>query len=153
MLHDLARLYSPSRLLDECVRRGLPVDAFERANPVVLHARVGAEIARERFGVRDEAVLSAIRTHTLGAADMSRLDKVVYVADSVEPGRDFAGRARLEALAFEDLDAGTLAVLRESVNYIAARGGKPAPQTIAAIAALDRPAHAAPSERRPSCPT
>ncbi|HZW53928.1 MAG TPA: bis(5'-nucleosyl)-tetraphosphatase (symmetrical) YqeK, partial [Candidatus Elarobacter sp.] len=71
MLHDLARLYSAERLLRECAERGMPVDAFERANPVVLHARLGAELARERFGVEDEGVLSAIRKHTLADAVMS----------------------------------------------------------------------------------
>ena len=67
MLHDLARLYSAERLMRECAARGLEVDAFERRNPIVLHARLGAELARERFDVKDEGVLSAIRKHTIAA--------------------------------------------------------------------------------------
>ena len=71
MLHDLARLYSAERLLAECEARGMPIDAFERANPVVLHARLGAAIAAETFGVHDRQVLSAIEKHTTAAAAMS----------------------------------------------------------------------------------
>jgi predicted HD superfamily hydrolase involved in NAD metabolism len=132
MLHDLARLYSAERLLDECAARGLPVDAFERAHPVVLHARVGAELARERFGVDDESVLSAIRKHTLADAVMSPLDAVVYLADGVEPGRAFEGRAALEELAFRDLDAAMRGALASSIAYLRARGLAISPHTLAA---------------------
>lgn len=132
LLHDLARLWSNERLLHACAERGLPVDAFERANPVVLHARLGAEIARETFGVTDEAVLSAIRKHTVAAGDMSPLDAVVYLADGLEPGRDFSGRAELAALAQTDLDEAMRAVLASSLTYLRGRGLSPAPQTLAA---------------------
>jgi len=132
MLHDLARLYSAERLLRECAERGMPIDAFERAHPIVLHARLGAELARERFGVDDEGVLSAIRKHTLADAVMSPLDAVVYLADGLEPGRDFADRAQLAELALRDLDAAMRAVLASSLAYLAARGAAISPQTLAA---------------------
>jgi predicted HD superfamily hydrolase involved in NAD metabolism len=132
LLHDLARLWSNERLLHACAERGLPVDAFERANPVVLHARIGAEIARDSFGVTDEGVLSAIRKHTLADGAMSPLDAVVYLADGLEPGRDFSGRAELAALAETDLDEAMRAVLASSLAYLRGRGLSPAPQTLAA---------------------
>lgn len=137
LLHDLARLYTGPRLIAECEAREMPIDAFERENPVVLHARLGAEFARERYGVTDEAVLSAIRKHTVGAAEMSALDCAVYLADSLEPGRDYAGRAELEALAFESLDRAMLAVLRSSIAYLQLRGLTAAPQTLAALAVFE----------------
>jgi predicted HD superfamily hydrolase involved in NAD metabolism len=137
MLHDLARLYSAERLLRECAQRGMAIDAFERANPVVLHARLGAELARERFGIDDEGVLSAIRKHTLADAVMSPLDAVVYLADGLEPGRDFADRAELAALAFRDLDAAMRAVLASSIAYLRARGLAVSPHTIAAARRYD----------------
>ncbi len=133
MLHDLARLYPAERLLRECAARGLAVDAFERRNPIVLHARLGAELARERFGVNDEGVLSAIRKHTVAAAEMSPLDEVVYLADGLEPGRPFAERGALERSAFEDLSAAMLATLETSGAYLAERGLEIAPQTLAAL--------------------
>jgi predicted HD superfamily hydrolase involved in NAD metabolism len=132
MLHDLARLYPADRLLRECTERALPVDAFERANPIVLHARLGAELARERFGITDEAVLSAIRKHTLADAVMNPLDAVLYLADGLEPGRDFDDRAELAALAFRDLDAALRATLRSSIGQLARAGRTVAPQTLAA---------------------
>jgi predicted HD superfamily hydrolase involved in NAD metabolism len=133
LFHDLARLYSADRLLRECDARGLAVDAFERENPVVLHARLGAELAREMFGIDDEAVLSAIRKHTLGAAAMSPLDEIVYLADSLEPDRDFAARAAILELAFRDLRAAMRALLESTLSYLRSRGYATAPQTLAAI--------------------
>ena len=132
VFHDLARLYPGERLLDECTRRAMPIDAFERANPVVLHARLGAELARDDFGVTDEAILSAIRKHTVGAATMSKLDAVVYLADGLEPGRRFAERAALLELAERDLDGAMRAVIDNSLTYLRERGLAPAPQTLAA---------------------
>ena len=133
MLHDLARLYSSERLLRECAERDFELDGFELRNPIVLHARLGAELARERFGVNDEGVLSAIRKHTLAAPDMSPLDEVVYLADGLEPARNFAERPELERLAFRDLPAAMRAVLETSVAYLTERGQEVAPQTLAAL--------------------
>ncbi|MBV8750855.1 MAG: bis(5'-nucleosyl)-tetraphosphatase (symmetrical) YqeK [Candidatus Eremiobacteraeota bacterium] len=132
LLHDLARLYPAERLLRECAERGMPIDDFERANPIVLHARLSAELAREGFGVEDEGVLSAIRKHTVADAVMGPLDAVVYLADGLEPGRDFADRADLAALALRDLDAAMRAVLASSIAYLRSRGLAVAPQTLAA---------------------
>jgi predicted HD superfamily hydrolase involved in NAD metabolism len=132
LLHDLARLWPTERLLHECAARGIGVDAFELENPIVLHARLGAELARERFGVDDEGVLSAIRKHTVAAATMSPLDAVVYLADGLEPGRRFAERGEFAALAERDLDAAMRAVLMNSIAYLRGRGLAVAPQTLAA---------------------
>jgi predicted HD superfamily hydrolase involved in NAD metabolism len=148
LLHDLARLYAPDRLLRACAERGMAIDAFELANPVVLHARLGAELARERFGVDDPDVLSAIRKHTLADAVMSPLDKVVYLADGLEPGRDFADRAALAALAFRHLDAAMRAMLTSSTTYLLARGLAVAPQSLAAAETFGAGAHA--EEKRPA---
>jgi predicted HD superfamily hydrolase involved in NAD metabolism len=138
MLHDLARLYSAERLVAECEARHLPIDPFERRNPIVLHARLGAEIARESFGVDDTAVLQAIARHTLAAPGMSALDEIVYLADGLEPGRDFDKRGAFEALAFEDLETAMRVVLGSSIAYLRSRNLDPAPQTLAALAAYER---------------
>ncbi len=98
----------------------------------MLHARLGAELAREMFGVTDEAVLSAIRKHTLGDADMTPLDEAVYLADALEPGRDYPERAAFLATAFDDLGAAMRAVRTSSIAYLHARGNAPAEQTLAA---------------------
>jgi predicted HD superfamily hydrolase involved in NAD metabolism len=125
-------LYSSERLLAECSARGMAIDAFERENPIVLHARLGAELARDDFGIDDEAILSAIRKHTVAAATMSPLDAILYLADGLEPGRDFAERAGLLDLAFRDLDAAMAATIENSLDYLRSRGLTAAPQTLAA---------------------
>jgi predicted HD superfamily hydrolase involved in NAD metabolism len=139
LYHDLARLYSAERLLEECSARGMPIDAFERANPIVLHARLGAEFAREFYGVDDEAILSAIRKHTVAAAEMSKLDTIVFLADGLEPGRTFAERAGYAQLALHDLAAAMRAVLGATIAYLHARGLDVAPQTRAAAEAFGLP--------------
>jgi predicted HD superfamily hydrolase involved in NAD metabolism len=125
----------------------MPIDAFERAHPIVLHARLGAELAREHFGVDDEAILSAIRKHTVAAARMSRLDELLYLADGLEPGRTFRERAALERLAFRDVDAAMLETLRATIGLLQARGAAVAPQTYAALASYEA------KERTTVCPT
>ena len=131
--HDLARLSPPDRLLRECAARSMPIDAFERANPIVLHARLGAELAREMFGIDDAATLSAIRTHTVGAGSMSTLDIVLYLADALEPGRNFPERAAFLDLALRDLDAAMRSVLGSTLAYLRSRTLTAAPQTLAAF--------------------
>lgn len=107
LLHDLARLYTPERLIAEAEARGFEISGVERDHPMLLHARVGAALARERFGIQDAGVLSAIEKHTTAADSMSPLDSVVYLADSLEPARRFPERGELWNLAMSDLDAAT----------------------------------------------
>lgn len=133
MLHDLARLYPAQRLLQECEQRGIPIGRFERENPIVLHAPLSARLAEELFGVSDDEILSAIRKHTLGDGEMSVLDCVVYLADALEPGRDYEGRAETAGLAMRDLAAGMRATIGSSLRYLTQRHLPLAPQTAAAM--------------------
>lgn len=134
MLHDLARLSSVPQLLAACATYGLAIDAFEARNPLVLHARVGAAIARERFGVTDAGVLSAIARHTVAAAEMSRLDAILYLADGLEPGRSYPERARHAELASRDLEEGMYALLESTIAYLERRNLEISPHTLAALA-------------------
>lgn len=147
MLHDLARLYSPDRLLGECAARGMTIDAFERAHPMLLHARLGAALAREDFGVRDTDVLSAIEKHTTGAAGMSPLDCAVYLADSLEPNRTFAERGELWQLALYDLREATRETLRHTIRHYERKGKPVVPAAAAAARAFGIELHA--SEEAP----
>jgi len=110
----------------------MPVDVFERANPIVLHARLGAAIAQETFGVHDPEVLSAIEKHTVGAADMSPLDCILYLADGLEPGRDYGERSELWELAKRDLHVAMRETLASSLRHFEKKGIPVAPQTAAA---------------------
>lgn len=117
MLHDLARLYSAERLLSESQARGFPISDRERNHPVLLHARLGAALAVELFGVDDREVLSAIEKHTTGAEEMSPLDCIVYLADSLEPHRKFPERGALWEMALRDLGEATRETLRVSAIH------------------------------------
>lgn len=132
LLHDLARLYSAPQLIAECEVRNLHIEPFERSHPVLLHARLGAAIARERFGIDDPEVLSAIEKHTTAAAEMSPLDCVVYLADSLEPQRRFADRSTLCDLAKRDLHEAMRQVLTLNLRHHARKGVAAAPPTLAA---------------------
>lgn len=136
MFHDLARLYAKDRLIAECEARAMPIDAFARANPIVLHAPLGAELAHEIFGIDDPDVLSAIRKHTVAAPVMGPLDVVVYLADALEPGRDYPERAGYATLAERDPDAAMRAVLGSTITYLRDRGLAIAPDTLAAAHAF-----------------
>ena len=137
MLHDLARLYPAARLLEECAERSIEIDQFARRHPTVLHAPLSACLAQEMFGVNDAEVLSAIRKHTLADGEMSGLDCILYLADSLEPGRAFAGREDLARLAGEDLTAAMRATIASSLRYLTGRQLPVAPQTAAAIRTLE----------------
>lgn len=133
MLHDLARLYSPDRLLAECERRAMHIGALERANPILLHAPLSAQLASEDFGVVDPEVLSAIEKHTLADGQMSSLDCVLYLADGLEPGRDYPERASIARLAQTDLNEAMRRMLLASLEYLRAKQLPTAPQTLAAM--------------------
>jgi predicted HD superfamily hydrolase involved in NAD metabolism len=100
LLHDNARDLSGGELLALCPRFGIAPCEAERLMPCLLHGPVGAGLAKERFGIADERVADAIRWHTTGKADMAPLAKIIFVADAIEPGRDYAGVETARALAF-----------------------------------------------------
>lgn len=107
LLHDLGRRYRPDELARYAAKRRLP--APRRAlliarEPMLLHAYASADIARRELSVTDPEILSAVSKHTLGAAKMSPLDKVLYVADACSADRTHRGVASVRRLAFRDLD-------------------------------------------------
>ncbi len=87
LMHDLAKYFQPQKLLEMALKEGLEVDPVMEATPHLLHADVSAIVARDTFGVKDEEVLQAIANHTLGRPGMSLLSCIVFLADSLEPGR------------------------------------------------------------------
>ncbi len=116
LLHDLAKHFKPAQLLAIAQAEGIPLDDTLRAAPTLLHAEVGAIVARDRFGIRDLALLNAIRNHTLGSPGMDALSCVVFLADTLEPGRgDSPELVSLRDLSRQDL---YLAVAQTSTYVI-----------------------------------
>ncbi|MCW6035587.1 bis(5'-nucleosyl)-tetraphosphatase (symmetrical) YqeK [Spirulina subsalsa FACHB-351] len=87
LMHDLAKYFSPSRLLAIAQQAGIEIDDICHTTPHLLHAEVSAIIARDEFGETDPEVLNAIRHHTLGQPDMSPLSCILFIADALEPNR------------------------------------------------------------------
>ena len=98
-----------------CEQYGIALDELERKNLKLLHAKTGAAIARDLFGVSDE-IYWAIYWHTTGKADMTKLEKVIYLADYIEPSRDFPGVEELRRTVYEDLDRGLLLGLTMTIQ-------------------------------------
>jgi predicted HD superfamily hydrolase involved in NAD metabolism len=109
LAHDVARDMSAEELLIQARSLGHDVHPIETARPYLLHSLVGAGILTEKTGLDDPRIIRAVKCHTFGAPGMTNLDKVVYLADMIEPHRQFAGVDELRALAAQDLDAAFIA--------------------------------------------
>ncbi|MBO5078577.1 MAG: nicotinate (nicotinamide) nucleotide adenylyltransferase, partial [Oscillospiraceae bacterium] len=103
LLHDVTKALDGDLQLTVCGEYGIKLDSFSAKNPKTLHALTGSLVAQRVFGEND-AVVAAIRSHTTGKADMNTLEKIIYVADYMEPNRDFPGVEELRKLAYSDLD-------------------------------------------------
>ncbi|MGQ9572795.1 MAG: bis(5'-nucleosyl)-tetraphosphatase (symmetrical) YqeK [Dehalococcoidia bacterium] len=116
--HDIARALSPQELLARVHELGLEVDPVEEQAPILLHGPVGAEILRHQYGIDDAEVLAAARFHSTGRAGMSLLEKVIFVADKIEPGKVQAkpALATVRALADDDLDGAILEYLDQMLE-------------------------------------
>ncbi len=124
LLHDVTKAFDGPLQMDICKHYGVSLDAFSMHNPKTLHALTGSLVARYVFG-ESNAVVDAICNHTTGKANMNLLEKIIYVADYMEPNRDFPGVEILRALAYTDIDAAlerglemTLAMLRQQKREI-----------------------------------
>jgi predicted HD superfamily hydrolase involved in NAD metabolism len=130
LLHDCARGIPNNILLQTAAASGIVVNGVEQREPVLLHAPVGAVLARRDYGVEDPEVLSAIRWHTTGGPAMSLLDEIVFLADFIEPGRSFPGVERLRELAAASLPEALLAAYDQTLRYLLAGGGLIHPATV-----------------------
>ena len=122
LLHDCAKQYDNETLLKKCRKYELPVTEAEVKNPSLLHAKVGAYLAEHKYDVSDPAILSAIRFHTTGKPDMTLLEKILYVADYIEPRRFKAPNLeKIRGLAFQDLDEAVYEIMSDTLDYLSER--------------------------------
>ena len=121
ILHDITKRCTKDQQLQYCEKYGIINDNSELENKSLLHAKTGAALARDLFGV-DDAVYEAIRWHTTGKPDMTRFEKILYLADYIEPTRDFEGIEELRALAYEDRDAAMALGLKMTIEEIRRSG-------------------------------
>ncbi len=125
LLHDCAKCVPNEKKIHQCEKHNIPITEVERENPTLLHAKLGAFYAQNKYGVDDPEICHAIEVHTTGAPNMNLLDKILFVADYIEPGRDRAPHlAQLRKLAFQDLDACIADILYDTLHYLAGENKK-----------------------------
>ncbi len=119
LLHDCAKCNSDNENIKLLEDRGLEITEAEYKNAQLVHAKAGAVLAKEEYGVDDENILAAIRTHTTGAPGMTMLQKIIYVADYIEPARTKPKHLdELRKIAFTDLDAAVALILKSTLEYL-----------------------------------
>ena len=123
LLHDCAKHLSDEELISECRKFNLHITEAEIKAPYLLHAKVGAAYAKEFYKVTDENILNAIISHATGRPGMSKLEKIVYVADYIEPNRrpiPMLDKAR--ELAYEELDEAVIFISKRILEYLKSKG-------------------------------
>lgn len=130
LLHDCAKCLTDQKLLSICEKHHLTITEAEKESPFLLHAKVGAYLAEHKYGVKNQDILNAICYHTTSRKGMSLLEKIIFVADYIEPGRKEAvNLTYIRKLAFQDLDKAVLKILEDTLEYLEALNKKTDPTT------------------------
>lgn len=119
LLHDCAKCIPAEEKIRMCEDNKLEISDVERQNPSLLHAKLGAFLAETTYEVKDPDILQAIASHTTGRPGMSLLEKIIYIADYLEPGRaELPNMAKVRVLAFQDIDECLYQILKDSLVYL-----------------------------------
>ncbi|MBR5125387.1 MAG: nicotinate (nicotinamide) nucleotide adenylyltransferase [Oscillospiraceae bacterium] len=137
ILHDITKAIDGPLQLTLCEAYGKILSDFSRRYPKTLHALTGSMVAERIFG-ENKAVVSAIEHHTTGKADMNLLEMIIYVADYMEPNRDFPGVERLRELAFSDIQAALKLGLEMTLEHLKRQGAEVSPESREALAWLNQ---------------
>ena len=133
MLHDCAKCMSHHKQVSLCRKNHVQLSEVEtEKHSPLLHAKAGSCLARKKYGVTDEDILQAISYHTTGRPHMSPLEKIIYIADYIEPGRertkrnyaDIQNLAKVRKMAYRDLDEALCKILSDTLDYLSQKGGK-----------------------------
>ena len=137
LLHDITKALDGEHQLTTCREYGIILDNFSQENPKTLHALTGSLVAERIFG-ESEAVVKAIASHTTGKENMNVLEKIIYVADYMEPNRDFPGVEKLRKLAYTDLDEAMKLGLTMTLDMLKRQGREISLKSLDALAYLNR---------------
>lgn len=119
LLHDNAKCYTEEEKLKKARKHDIPINKFEELNPDLLHGKLGAYYARTKYGVEDKEILDAITYHTTGHPDMTLLDKIIYIADFIEPNRRMLNELpEIRKEAFTDIDKCLLHIIGNVIKYL-----------------------------------
>lgn len=123
LVHDCAKDLDAKSMLDLIKKYGLVLDEIYLKQTELVHAPLGAEMARDLFDIQDKEILDAIRYHTTGRTGMSPLEKIIYLADYIEPGRNFDGVEEIRQEARHDLDKAVVMAMDSTILYVIQKGG------------------------------
>lgn len=124
LLHDCAKCIPNDEKIALCEKNHILIHPVGYESPYLLHAKLGAYLAEKTYGVSDPEILHAIKVHTTGEPDMNLLDKIIYIADYIEPGRDKAPNLQeVRRIAFQNLNVCMAQILRDTLMYLMSRGG------------------------------
>ena len=137
LLHDITKALTSQQQLTLCEKYGIILDRFSYTNPKTLHALTGSLVAERIFGEKPD-VVAAIASHTTGKGNMNTLEKVIYVADYMEPNRDFPGVEELRRLAYEDLDKALKLGLMMTIKLLKEQGREISPESQQALMGLEQ---------------
>lgn len=119
ILHDCAKYMTDKELMLECEKYNMPISEVERKLPSLLHCKLGALYARERYGIEDEYILDAITYHTTGRPAMTKLEKILFIADYIEPNRkNISNIDYIREVAYDNLNKALLIILRQTLDYL-----------------------------------
>jgi len=133
LAHDCAKSIPRKDFLTSARQLHVTIDELMLIHPILLHAPLGARIAELEFGIKDTEILRAIETHSIGSMEMSTLDRMLYVADSAEPNRDYSDVEKIRDLVFSgDLDGALLKAMDIKITYVVNKGLMLHPLTVEA---------------------
>lgn len=119
LLHDCAKCLSNEKKIQICVKNYVEMNDAEAKNPFLLHAKAGALLAEKEYGIIEPDILNAVRFHTTGRPGMSLLEKIVFIADYIEPGRNHSEYLpEIRKLAFMDLEAALKRILSDTLDHL-----------------------------------
>ena len=132
LMHDCAREYPMKDFIEIAESMDIPVGEIERHAPILLHAHIGAKLMKSVYQIEDEEIQEAVRLHTTGGENMTKLDKIIYLADLIEPSREFSEVTYLRDLAEKDLDKALFAAFNQSILHVVKGNQVVHPDTITA---------------------
>lgn len=134
LLHDCAKCIPNDKKIRMCKERGIEITKVELNAPYLLHSKLGAYLAKEKYGVNDPEILSAIQWHTTGRPNMTTLEKIIFTADYIEPGRCKAENLpQVRRLAFHDLNLTVCRILEDTLHYLDSGHGEIDPMSRSAF--------------------
>ncbi|MFA0816676.1 MAG: bis(5'-nucleosyl)-tetraphosphatase (symmetrical) YqeK [Anaerofustis sp.] len=132
LVHDCAKNMNNADLLAAAEQFGIPTDPIILRSPQLIHGQVGAYLAREQFDIHDEEIFNAIAHHTMGRENMSDMEKIIFLADLIEPGRTYENVVKIRKTALTDFDKALLMAYDGIINFIIRKEDLLHPQTIRA---------------------